>query len=85
MPVWNYDRMFCLDAFTGEVIWFYPGGGGTSPINNGNLYTHGNSGVLYAFESDPEPEAARDFIKGIFPNAKPTVFYGRYGIRQNAG
>lgn len=77
-PRWNYNRTFCLDAITGEVLWYYPQGGGTSAINNGNLYTAGNNGVLYAFQADPV-----DFLKGIFPTAKPAVFHGRYGVRQN--
>lgn len=81
---YNYDRTFCLDARTGEKIWDYPQGGATSPIHNGTLYTVGNNGVLYAFQAEPEPSSV-DYLKGIFPNAKPTVFYGRRGIRQNAG
>lgn len=44
-----YDTVYALDAMTGATIWSYPQGGATAAIANGDVYTIGNDGHLYAF------------------------------------
>jgi len=46
---WCYDTTYALDGMTGATVWFYPQGGATAAIANGDVYTIGNNGHLYAF------------------------------------
>lgn len=67
----NYDRTFALDAFTGEVIWWYPQGGASPSIHNGRVFTVGNDGKIYAFGPAPLKAPVCDFntvpTSGIVP------------------
>jgi len=44
-----YDKTYALNATTGATEWFYQQGGATAAIANGDVYTIGNDGYVYAF------------------------------------
>lgn len=48
-PIYSYDKVYALNAFTGDIIWFYQQGGSTAAIANSKMYTLGNNGDLYRF------------------------------------
>ncbi|ETA66945.1 parallel beta-helix repeat (two copies) [Methanolobus tindarius DSM 2278] len=45
----SYDYTYALDAFSGEVLWSYNGGGASPAISDGIVYTIGDDGRVYAF------------------------------------
>ncbi|MBP2133472.1 outer membrane protein assembly factor BamB [Methanomicrobium sp. W14] len=49
MSTFCYNTTYALNAETGATEWFYPAGGATAAIANGNVYTIGNDGNLYIF------------------------------------
>ena len=48
-PSYCYNTTYALNATTGVTEWFYSEGGATAAIANGDVYTIGNNGHLYAF------------------------------------
>ena len=65
----EYAGLYCLDAFTGDVLWHSDYGGSSPAIANGKVYTIGGGRVV-AFGSDTLPDLT---VKKIYVPDKINV------------